>query len=130
MNLEELRVRLGTFSPQQLEFVATVVESLSNPPHADILQHRTWLNSSANWMEYFALALSVHHGATTEPLGTTAFETVFRNACRAANWDVESPISATRRFVDVVVRCTNASYRHLSLKSTAARRLSEQTVHI
>ncbi len=130
MNLEELRAKLGTFSPRQLEFVATVVESLSNPPQANILQHHTWLTSSASWMEYFGLALSVHHGATTEPLGTTAFETVFRNACRAADWSVESPASATRRFVDVVIRRTDASPQCLSLKSTAAQKLSERTAHI
>ena len=84
MTLDELKATLETFSPRQLEFVATVVDSLSNPPQADIRQRCTWLTGSANWMEYFGLALSVHHGATTEPLGLTAFETVFRNACRAA----------------------------------------------
>lgn len=130
MTLDELKAALETFSPRQLEFVATVVDSLSNPPQADIRQRCTWLTGSANWMEYFGLALSVHHGATTEPLGRTAFETVFRNACRAAGWDVDPPGSATRRFVDVEVLCGNDPARRLSLKSTAAQRLSERTAHI
>ena len=130
MTLDDLKARLETFSPRQIEFVATVVDSLSNPPRADIQQHGTWLTGSANWMEYFGLALSVHHGATTEPLGLTAFETVFRSACRAAEWNVDPQGPATRRFVDLEVISGNDPPRRLSLKSTAARRLSETTAHI
>lgn len=130
MTLDELKTRLETFSPRQIEFVATVVDSLSNPPRADIQQHGTWLTGSANWIEYFGLALSVHHGATTEPLGLTAFETVFRNACQAAEWNIDPQGSATRRFVGLEVIAGNDPPRRLSLKSTAARRLSGTSVHI
>ena len=130
MTLDELEARLETFSPRQIEFVATVVDSLSNPPRADIQQHGTWLTGSENWMEYFGLALSVHHGATAEPLGLTGFETVFRNACRAAEWNVDPQGPATRRFVDLEVISGNDPPRRLSLKSTAARKLSETTAHI
>ena len=130
MTLDELKARLDSFSPRQIAFVATVVDSLSNPPRADIQQHGTWLTGSANWMEYFGLALSVHHGATTEPLGLTAFETVFRNACQAAEWEVDPRGPATRRFVDLEVVCGNGPPRRLSLKSTAAQKLSETTAHI
>ena len=98
MTLDELKARLDSFSPRQIAFVATVVDSLSNPPRADIQQHGTWLTGSANWMEYFGLALSVHHGATTEPLGLTAFETVFRNACQAARMGSRSPGSSDTAF--------------------------------
>jgi hypothetical protein len=95
MTLDELKAELDKFSQAKIEFVAIVVKSLSNPPRTDIRQQGTWLTGSPEWMEYFSLALSVHHGATTEPLGLTAFETVFRNACRAAKWTLDSPGSAT-----------------------------------
>ena len=127
MTLDELKAELDTFSQTKIEFVATVVESLSNPPRADIRERGTWLTGSPEWMEYFGLALSVHHGATTEPLGLTAFETVFRNACKAARWTLDPPGSATRRFVDLEVACGTGPTRRLSLKSTAAKKLSETT---
>ena len=81
MTLEELKARLDTFSAAQIEFVASVVDSLSNPPQSSIRERGTRLTGSPEWMECFSLALSVHHGATEEPLGLTAFESVFRNAC-------------------------------------------------
>ena len=130
MTLEELKAQLDSFSPAQIEFVARVVDSLANPPRTSIREHGTWLTGSPEWMEYFSLALSVHHGATEEPLGLTAFESVFRNACKASGWLVDPPGSATRRFVDLRVALESGSLRRLSLKSTAARRLSEATVHI
>ena len=130
MTLDELKAELDKFSQAKIEFVATVVKSLSNPPRTDIRQQGTWLTGSPEWMEYFSLALSVHHGATTEPLGLTAFETVFRNACRAAKWTLDTPGSATRRFVDLEVFSGVDPARRLSLKSTAAKKLSEKTTHI
>ena len=130
MTRDELKAELDEFSQAKIEFVATVVRSLSNPPQANIRQRGTWLTGSPEWMEYFSLALSVHHGATTEPLGLTAFETAFRNACRAAKWTLDSPGSATRRFVDLEVVSGAGPTRRLSLKSTAAKNLSEKTAHI
>ena len=84
MNLDELKAELDKLSPIKIAFVAQVVESLSHPPRSDIQAPGTWITGSPDWMEYFGLALSVHHAATTEPLQLTAFETVFRNACAAA----------------------------------------------
>lgn len=130
MTLDELKAELDKFSRTKIDFVATVVQSLSNPPRADVREQGTWLTGSPEWMEYFSLALSVHHGATTEPLGLTAFETVFRNACKAAGWTLDPPGSATRRFVDLEVACGIGPARRLSLKSTAARKLLETTAHI
>lgn len=130
MTRDELKAELDRFSQAQIGFVATVVKSLSNPPRTDVRQQDTWITSSPEWMEYFGLALSVHHGATTEPLGLTVFETVFRNACGAAYWTFDSPGSATQRFVDLEVVSGTGPARRLSLKSTAAKNLSEKTAHI
>ena len=130
MTRDELKAELDKFSRAEIEFVATVVQSLSNPPRTDIRQQGTWLTGSPEWMEYFSLALLVHHGATTEPLGLTSFETAFRNACGAAKWTLDAPGSATRRFVDLEVVSGAGHARRLSLKSTAAKRLSEKTAHI
>ena len=105
-----------------------MVESLSRPPHADI-RAETWITASPDWIEYFGLALSVHHGATVEPLALTGFETMFRNACEYVNWPMDDAGSRTGRFVDVTVNAAGET-RKLSLKSTSAKRLSEKSVHI
>ena len=105
-----------------------MVESLSRPPQA-MTRGETWINASSDWIEYFGLALSVHHGATAEPLALTAFETVFRNACEYVGWPLDRPGSLTRRFVDVTVEVAGET-RKLSLKSTAARDLSRTKAHI
>ncbi len=130
MTLDELKAKLDTFSPAKIAFVANVVESLSNPTEVNIRSEDTWLTAVPEWIEYFGLALSVHHAATTVPLGLTSFETVFRNACQHVKWTVSPPGSATQRFVDLSVTIGSASTRHLSLKSTAAKSLSKTTVHI
>ena len=130
MTLDELKATLDTFSPVQVEFVARTVESLASPPSADVRAEGTWLTDSEEWIEYFGLALSVHHGTTTEPLGLTSFENVFRNACAHMNWFVDKPGSATRRFVDVVVQPDKHPERRLSLKSTAAKSQRMGSLHI
>lgn len=130
MTLDDLKVRLDSFSPVQIEFVAKAVDSLANPPSADIRSAGTWLTGNPDWIEYFSLALSVHHSATTEALGLTAFESAFRNACEHVGWMVDPPGSPTRRFVDLVVRVGMTPERRLSLKSTAAAKLSETSAHI
>ena len=130
MTLEELKATLDTFSPVKIAFVARVMESLANPPTAEIRERGTWLTGSEEWIEYFGLALSVHHSATTEPLGLTAFESVFRNACQHLGWPIDPPGSRTRRFVDLAVQPDTGPERRLSLKSTAARNLSKTTLHI
>ncbi|MCY3941416.1 MAG: hypothetical protein OXG29_10110 [Gammaproteobacteria bacterium] len=130
MTLDELKATLDSFSPVKIEFVARVMESLANPPSANIRSRGTWLTSEPDWIEYFGLALSVHHAATTEPLGLSSFETVFRNACEHLHWPIDPPGSRTQRFVDLVVRSRSGKRRRLSLKSTAARNLSRSALHI
>lgn len=130
MTREELKTRLDGLSPTAVRFVARVVEALSAPPRVAAHPQGTWITRCPDWIEYFGLALSVHHGTTTEPLGLNSFEAVFRNACDSVGWKLDSPGSPTRRFVDFTVRVGTESERRLSLKSTAAQRLSETTAHI
>ena len=130
MTLTELKAKLDHLSPAKIRFVANVVESLSNPPRASIRKQGTWITSVPDWIEYFGLAISVHHGATTEPLGLKPFEAVFRNACESVDWTLDAPGSSTRRFIDLVVQAGSDLPRRLSLKSTAAQRLSQTRVHI
>ncbi len=130
MTHDDLKTRLDKFSPVQVEFVAKVMDSLTNAPSADIRQTGTWLTAHPAWIEYFGLALSVHHSATIEPLGLKAFESVFRNACKHLDWPVDLPGSPTRRFVDLTVQVASDADRRLSLKSSAARNMSRNAVHI
>ena len=105
-----------------VRFVARLIDSLSSPPRANVT--KTWLTGNPEWVEYFGLTISAHHGTTVEPLGLTGFEVAFRNACEAVGWAVDEPGSATRRFVDAIVQVEEATQRKLSLKSTAARAIS------
>lgn len=128
MTLDELKDRLDALSPTGIRFVARMVESLYAPPQARVNEQGTWL--TADWIEYFGLALSVHHGTTTEPLAQKAFETVFRNACESVDWAVGKPVSETQRFLDLEIKRDGSAKQKLSLKSTAAQRLSRTSVHI
>lgn len=128
MTLSQLKQRLDNLSPTGIRFVARMVESLSSPPHAQVKAPATWL--TPEWIEYFGLALSVHHGTTTEPLAQKAFETVFQNACESVGWKVDKPESETWRFLDLVLKRPGRAEQNLSLKSTAQKRLSPKTVHI
>ena len=127
-SIEQLKARIESLSPIGVRFVVRLIDSLSSPPRAEVTS--TWITRNPEWVEYFGLAISVHHSNMVEPLGLVSFEVAFRNACEAVEWEVDEPGSATRRFVDLTVRGDDDSERKLSLKSTAARRLSATTAHI
>ena len=127
-SLDDLKTRIDSLSPMGVRFVAQMIDSLASPPQAEVSD--TWLARSPDWIEYFGLTISVHHGTTAEPLGLVGFEVAFRNACEAVGWTVDEPGSATQRFVDMTVQINDGKERRLSLKSTAAQRLSATTAHI
>ena len=129
-DLENLKAKIDGLSPTAIRFVTRMVDSVSSPPKALTGEVATWLSGTPEWIEYFGLALSVHHGATAEPLGLTGFESVFRNACEAVDWVISKSESATQRFLDLALDDGKGRERRLSLKSTAAQRLSNTTVHI
>lgn len=126
---DRLKARIDTLSPMAVRFVVRLVDSLSEAPAANTVTP-TWLTRHPEWTEYFGLAISAHHGTTTEPVGLTSFETVFRNACEALDWSIDAPGSATQRFVDLTLTPADGRRRRLSLKSTGAQKLSESTAHI
>jgi len=128
---EALKRSIDGLSQMGVRFVARMVESLVDPPRVQFPEpESTWINAEPDWIEYFGLMISAHHGITTEALGLTSFETAFRNTCEAVDWALDPPGSATRRFVDLTVEASDGLERRLSLKSTAAQRLSETTAHI
>ena len=111
--------------------IPALVDSLTGSPTAkistpELVDHRDAECSST----YFGLALSAHHGTTTEALGLKGFESVFRNACEAVGWAVKPRGSATQRFVDETITLTDGTTKRLSLKSTSAQRIKEETAHI
>lgn len=130
MTLDDLKARLDSLSSIEVSFVTRVIDALANPPALDIRSTGTWLTDKPDWTEFFGLALSVHHGATAEPLRLTSFESVFRNACEHMKWAVSLRGSATQRFVDMTVTPGSGINRRLSLKSTAAKKLSTSSIHI
>ena len=124
----DLRASIESLSPMETRFVSRIIDSLSSPLKAEVSD--TWLGQTPGWAEYFGLSVSVHHGTTTEPLGLVSFEVAFRNACEAVGWTVDEPGSATQRFVDMTVQTGDGEERKLSLKSTAAQKMSETTAHV
>lgn len=128
---EALKRSIDGLSQMGVRFVARMVESLADPPRVQFPEPgSTWINAEPDWIEYFGLMISAHHGITTEALGLTSFETAFRNTCEAVDWALDPPGSATQRFVDLTVEASDGLERRLSLKSTAAQRLSATTAHI
>ena len=128
---EALKRRIDDLSPMGVLFVARMVESLAERPSVRFPDPGpTWIRAEPDWIEHFGLMISAHHGSTVEALGLASFETAFRNTCAAVGWSVDPPGSATQRFVDLTVEAADGRVRKLSLKSTAARRLSERTAHI
>ena len=123
-----LKASIEGLTPMGVRFVSRIIDPLSSPLQAEASD--TWLGHIPGWIEYFGLTISVHHGTTAEPLGLVGFEVAFRNACEAVGWTVDEPGSATQRFVDMTVHTDEGEERKLSLKSTAAQRLSETTAHI
>lgn len=128
---EALKRKIDGLSLMGVRFVARMVDSLADPPRARLTTPKpTWITAEPDWIEYFGLMISAHHGVTVEALGQSSFEIAFRDACSAVGWNVDPPGSATRRFVDLTLRTSDGDVRKLSLKSTAARRLSTTSAHI
>ena len=127
-DLDELKARIESLSPMGVRFVARLIDSLSHPPRAEV--SNTWITANPEWVEYFGLTISVHHSSTIEPLGLISFEVAFRNACEAVGWRMDEPGPSTRRFVDATLWIDGESELKVSLKSTAAKRLSASTAHV
>ena len=128
---EDLKKKIDELSPMGVVFAARMIDSLANPPQTKRPKpNETWITSSPRWIEYFGLVISAHHGITVEALGGRSFETAFRETCEAVDWGLDPPGSATQPFVDLAVTAADEQVRKLSLKSTAAQRLSETTAHI
>lgn len=126
-----LKRRIGKLSPMAVRFVARMIDSLANPPQARLPAPRgTWITNTPDWIEYFGLMISAHHGVTVEALGLSSFESAFRGTCEAVDWTLDPPGSATKRFVDLTVEASDGQARKLSLKSTAAQVLSKTSAHI
>lgn len=127
---DDLKAKIDSLSETAIRFVARIVDSLSSPPAATTREPSTWISEISDWIEYFGLALSAHHGTTVDALGLNGFEAAFGNACESVDWKVEWAESMTHRFSDLSVTDNNNRRRRLSLKSTAAQNLSSTTAHI
>ena len=127
---DDLKARIDGLSDTAIRFVTRMVDSLSSPPTSTIKEPATWISRSPEWVEYFGLALSVHHGTTIDALGLNGFETAFSNACESLGWRVDRAESMTHRFSDLTVTDNADKSRKLSLKSTAAQSMSKRTAHI
>ena len=129
MDINDLRARIERLSPMGVRFVARLVDSLASPPQTEFTG-ATWITNSREWVEYFGLTISAHHGLTVAPLMLTSFEDAFRNTCRAVGWTVSERDSPTTRFIDLTVSTDTVVGRRLSLKSTGQKNMAVKTAHI
>ena len=128
---DALRRKIDGLSPMGVRFVARMVDSLADPPQALRSASRpTWITAEPDWIEYFGLLISAHHGLAVDALGLSSFESAFRDACEIVGWRVDPPASATQRFLDLTVETPDGQRRRLSLKSTAAQNLSNSTADV
>lgn len=72
---EALKRSIDRLSPMGVRFVARMVDSLADPPRVQLPQSEpTWITAEPDWIEYFGLMISAHHGVTVEALGLTSLE--------------------------------------------------------
>lgn len=111
---------------------ALVVEQVIDAELTDI--ESTYLNSSwlvtDTWAASFSARLRAHHALNPEPIATSAFEAAFNEACRNAGFQVVATSSATHRFFDTTIITSGGLIRHISLKSSSARDIREDRLHI
>ena len=87
---EALKQRIDELSPMGVRFVSRMVDPLSDPPRALLrTPEPTWVTAKPDWIEYFGLMISAHHGVTGDALGVSSFETAFRGACESVGWTVD-----------------------------------------
>ena len=106
------------------------MDSLDNP-HEIRPGRETWISGNREWLDYFALSLSLHHSTTDRPLGGTKFEDLFRSASESVGWEVTPRGSPTQRFVDLGLTIPEERRpRRLSMKSTSAKNTRPKSIHI
>ena len=89
---EALKARIDELSPMGVRFVTRMIDSVAHPPKARVAgPEPTWITEELDWIEYFGLMISAHHGVTVDALGLSSFESAFRSACEAANWALDPP---------------------------------------
>ena len=72
---EALKRSIDDLSPMGVRFVARMVDSLADPPRVQLPESEpTWITAEPDWIEYFGLMISAHHGITVEALGLTSEE--------------------------------------------------------
>ncbi len=104
-NREALKQRIDKLSSMGVRFAARMIDSLVSPPQVTFpAQGRTWLTADPEWIEYFGLTISAHHGRTAEPLGLRSFETAFHiSKLTEAAWiqDVRSARARRERTLEL-----------------------------
>ena len=60
-----LKASIEALSPMGVRFATRILDLLSSPPQAEASD--TWLANAPDWIEYFGITISVHHGTTAEP---------------------------------------------------------------
>ena len=51
-----------------------MVDSLSSPLTSKIRDPNAWISGTPEWIEYFGLSLSAHHGTTIDALGLNGYQ--------------------------------------------------------
>lgn len=125
---DALRARVDELTPQQVVVVHQYVDALLAPVNAEV-DPTSWFATPV-WADAFLTRIRAHHALSVAPLSREQFETAFEAACKADGWSVTTAGSAVQRFYDTKIMRPGKPAVPISLKTTAARSLSEKTVHI
>lgn len=125
---EHLHAKLDRLGEPEVAVVGRVVDACLVPVGYDFTND-TWL-TAAGWGEVFQTRIRAHHALNPEPMLTSAFEAAFNAACDAVGWRAVPAPSATHRFFDTTVTIPGGEPLRISLKSSAARDMKTDRVHI
>lgn len=122
-----LHRKIDRLGDHETAVVERVVDACILPVTSDLTAD-SWLGG--DWGSMFQTRIRAHHALNPDPLGTKPFEAAFNSACELMGWAVVPTSSATHRFFDTTVTIPGSDPLQLSLKSSAAKGLRPDTIHI
>lgn len=121
--IEELVALARAMTAPQLDRLIAFAKGQSAVVH-------TWVNPDSDlvtpaFREELDFRLTTHHALQSKPLGRVPFEDAFRAGCVASGLEVGPVMSATEKYIDLVV-----DDQRIALKTTSAKNVDPRYAHI
>ncbi|MGO3754066.1 hypothetical protein [Corynebacterium variabile] len=128
MNYDEIVNRVGLLSEEEFPVLDKLIDALLVTVCTEV-DRESWF-ATERWVSDFTARIKAHYAFSSEPLSREQFETAFSASCEADGWSVTPPSSMTQRFSDVAVEKRDVSRKSISLKTSSAKGMRVQSVHI